>query len=176
MSAYRDFDQINDAHMDAYVNITYPYTPLISQLLYEQKPFQSLLRVLDHNDSDVVGNAIGSIDNILYGIVMESNRVCVHPYYTDLALLGGIEEIYSLFKRNTSEFSKSTSAITIGVAFRNREITDYSMKVEIVGHLKQIINHRREDMRREVKFALSCLAQNYANRIEIEKGGFKIPD
>ncbi|KAA6388030.1 MAG: hypothetical protein EZS28_016444 [Streblomastix strix] len=83
MFAYRDFDQINDSHMDAYVHITYPYTPLISQLLYEQKPFQPLLRVLDHNDSDVFEYVIGSIDNILYGIVMESNKVCVHPYYTD---------------------------------------------------------------------------------------------
>ncbi|KAA6367674.1 MAG: hypothetical protein EZS28_036800 [Streblomastix strix] len=167
MFAYRDFDQINDSHVDAYIDITYPYTPLISQLLYEQKPFQSLLRVLDHNDSDVVDCAIGSIVNILYGIVMESNRVYVHPYYNDLAQIGGIGKIYSLFKRNVSEFSKSTSAITIGVAFRNREIADYSMKVEIINHLKQIINHRSEDMRREVKFAL---------RIEIEKGGFKIPD
>ncbi|KAA6388341.1 MAG: hypothetical protein EZS28_016133 [Streblomastix strix] len=176
MFAYRDFDQINDSHMNAYIDITYPYTPLISQLLYEQKPFQSLLRVLDHNDSHIVDTAIGSIVNILYGIVMESNRVCVHPYYTDLAQIGGIEKIYSLFKRNISEFSKSTSAITIGVAFRNREIADYSMKVEIINHLKQTVNHQNEDMRKEAKFALRCLVQNYVNRTEIEKGGFKIPD
>lgn len=76
---------ITRPYIDVFCHITYPYSPLISKLLFELNPFPSLIRVLNHDDFIVVANAIASIENIFIGESIDSEFTSPHPYYENLS-------------------------------------------------------------------------------------------
>lgn len=61
-----DLNAITKQFIDAFCVLTFPYSSMINQLIFEMKPFASLLRLLNHDNIDVINNTIASIDNILY--------------------------------------------------------------------------------------------------------------
>ncbi|KAA6379905.1 MAG: hypothetical protein EZS28_024569 [Streblomastix strix] len=174
--ASRDLDGITKPYTRGFFVFTYPYSFPVSQLLIEKQPFPSLLRLLVHQNEDIVSNIIASIDNILYAGAIGTELTSLHPYFTNLASADGIEKIYTLFKRSTHKFNKKVSAICLGIAFRAQEIKDSHMRKDIIAHLKSIIHDPDEETRNEVRLALKCLSQNQVNKVEIEKDGFTNPE
>ncbi|KAA6331446.1 MAG: hypothetical protein EZS28_053386 [Streblomastix strix] len=98
-----------------------------------------------------------------------------HPYFESINTLGGVEKVFSLFRRNASKHSKDQAAICIGQIFRAKEIVDADMRREIIAHLKLLINDPVDWVKINQKQALRFLAQNAVNRAEIESDGFVIP-
>ncbi|KAA6395796.1 MAG: hypothetical protein EZS28_008676 [Streblomastix strix] len=172
----RDLDEITRPYINAFISFTHPSNFIICQLLVEKQPFPSLLRLLEHKDENIVSDAVGSIDNVVYYTSLESELTSQHPFFAHLASVGGIEKIFSLFKQTTDEFCKICSAICLGIVHRAQEIKDSSLRKEVIAHLKSIINDIRDDIKKLVKYAIRCLVQNYVNKTEIESEGFTIPD
>ncbi|KAA6359210.1 MAG: hypothetical protein EZS28_045263 [Streblomastix strix] len=159
----RNLNQITYPYIGALASFTYPSSFQMIQLLYQLKPFPSLLRLLDRTDENIVYYSMNAIDNIIYYGAIGTDSTSIHPYYEDLNQLGGIEKIFSLFRRTQDEFTKIVSATCLGIVFRAREMTDPEMKVEIISHLKSIINHENEDIKKLAQLALKCLAIKFAN-------------
>ncbi|KAA6381355.1 MAG: hypothetical protein EZS28_023117 [Streblomastix strix] len=161
----RDMDEITYPHFLAFFQFTWPYSAEMSKILVDKKSFDFLLRLLDHKNLNIINESLNAMVNIIYGGTLGLDESQVHPYYEDLTQAGGIEKIYSLFKRNLSRHSQNSAAICLGIAFKSRIITDENMKLEIITHLKSI-SYRSDD---EVNLALRCLAQNLDNHVEIVK-------
>ncbi|KAA6381417.1 MAG: hypothetical protein EZS28_023058 [Streblomastix strix] len=168
-------DKIMEVHSKAFLYLTVPSGNQITLLLFEKKPFAGLLRLLDHTDRYVVGNAIASIHNIIIR-GFDTTRISEpHPHYPAMAELGGIEKTFELFNRNLGTYSRDTSAICIGSLFRAREISNKKMRQKVIKHLKQLANGPEGYEKNAAKQTLKSLAQNAVNRTEIEKDGFVIP-
>ncbi|KAA6400768.1 MAG: hypothetical protein EZS28_003708 [Streblomastix strix] len=172
----RDPDDITELYTRGFFVFTYPYSFPMSQLLIEKQPFPSLLLLLTHKDENIIVNILASIDNILYAGAIGSESTSQHPFFTDLASAGGIEKIYSVFKRTSNEYIKKISAICIGIVLKAQEIKDFTMRKEIISHIKSTINDPDEETRNEARLALRCLSQNQVNKAEIECDGFTIPE
>ncbi|KAA6314544.1 MAG: hypothetical protein EZS28_055567, partial [Streblomastix strix] len=64
----------------------------------------------------------------------------------------------------------------LGNLFRAQEIPDKQLRTEIIAHLKALLKDPDDWEKNAAKKALKGLSQNDANRTEIEKDGFVIPD
>ncbi|KAA6384710.1 MAG: hypothetical protein EZS28_019764 [Streblomastix strix] len=92
-----------------------------------------------------------------------------------MSTYGGIEKLYSLFKRtDINKEIKDRAAICIGRLFRAKELP-HSMRTEIISYLKTLINDSENFIKTNSRIILRNLAQNSVNKTDIEKGGFKIP-
>ncbi|KAA6362434.1 MAG: hypothetical protein EZS28_042039 [Streblomastix strix] len=169
--AKRDLDDITYPFTNAFFVFTYPSNLALCQLLVEKQPFPSLLRLLDHKVEDIINDVISSIDNIFYYAAIGTEITKQHPFYTNLALAGGIEKIYSLFQQSSDKFYKKISAICLGIVFRAQEINDSSMRKEVITYLKSMYEDSREDIRKLVRFSLQCVI---AQKQEIESDHFVI--
>ncbi|KAA6383217.1 MAG: hypothetical protein EZS28_021256 [Streblomastix strix] len=167
----RNLDEILYFHFLAFFQFTWPYNAEMSRILVDKKSFDFLLRLLDHKNTKVVNESINAMVNIMYGGTIGLDENQVHPYYNELISVGGIEKIYSLFKRNLKT-SKDTASKCLGIAFKAQKIEDKTMRKKIITHLKSIFDRNDE----EVEHALRCLSQNSDNRVEIEKNGFNLSD
>ncbi|KAA6388522.1 MAG: hypothetical protein EZS28_015950 [Streblomastix strix] len=160
----------------AFYQLTNPASDEIKLLLFQKNPFPGLLRLFDHTDIDVLGDAISAINNILLAGVNITPMNQPHPHFESINTLGGVEKIFSLFRRNVSKHSKNSAAICIGQLFRAKEIVDADMLREIIAHLKMLTNDPDDWVKTNSKFALIDLARNEVNRADIESGGFVIPE
>ncbi|KAA6391400.1 MAG: hypothetical protein EZS28_013074 [Streblomastix strix] len=168
-------DKIMKVHSKAFLYLTYPSNIQIKLLLFEKKPFASLLRLLDHTNRYVVDDAIASIINIILGGTNITEISEPHPHYTAMDELGGFDKIFELFNRNLSKYTRDSSAICIGRFFRAQEIPDLVMRQEIIQHLKTLANGQEGIEKNVAKYTLKGLSQNAVNRVEIEKDGFVVP-
>ncbi|KAA6329625.1 MAG: hypothetical protein EZS28_053586, partial [Streblomastix strix] len=112
----------------------------INLLIFQKNPFPGLLRLFDHRDILVAANANATINNILIACVHTTPMNQPHPYFESINTLGGVEKIFSLFRRNASKHSKDQAAICISLLFRAKEIADVDMRREIIAHLKLLTN------------------------------------
>ncbi|KAA6367366.1 MAG: hypothetical protein EZS28_037108 [Streblomastix strix] len=158
----RDMDEITYPHFLAFFQFTWPYSAEMSRILVDKKSFDFLLRFLDHKNLNILNASINALVNIMYGGTLGLDESQVHPYYEDLTQTGGIEKIYSLFKRNVSRQSQNSAAICLGIAFKAQKIDDENMKKQIKTHLKSLPD--QSDV--EVVLALKCLNQNSDNHVE----------
>ncbi|KAA6394251.1 MAG: hypothetical protein EZS28_010226 [Streblomastix strix] len=166
-------------------SITIPYVDVIRQLtagsdevrllLYSKKPYPYLLRLLNHQDNQVLLYTINSIFNILLTGSNTTSSSSLHPHFDRMSTYGGIEKLYSLFKRtDINKEIKDTTAICIGELFNKAQIP-HSMRTEIISYLKTLINDSDKWTKNSSRITLKNLAQNSVNKSEIEKGGFEIP-
>ncbi|KAA6382394.1 MAG: hypothetical protein EZS28_022080 [Streblomastix strix] len=174
--ASRDLDYISKPYVVGFFIFTHPYSIPFSQLLIGKSPFPSLLRLLDHKDEQVVCEILASIDNIIYAGAIGTELTSQHPYYTGLASAGGIEKIYSVFKKTTDQYNIVPSAICLGIVLRAQEIKDSTMRKEIIEQLKSTVDDPDEETRNESRLSLKCLSQNQVNKTDIESNGFIIPE
>ncbi|KAA6367060.1 MAG: hypothetical protein EZS28_037413, partial [Streblomastix strix] len=154
-----DLEKITQIFVKTFFVFTYPYNKHVNKALFELRPFQSLLRILNHSDKQIVNFGILSIDNILYGGAVGSDPDSVHPYFDEFKQVGGITKISAMFKKETDKFNKNEASICLGIVYRARDIGN-TLK-EVIDHLKSIANHSDKVIQ---------------NLIEIKKNDFQIPD
>ncbi|KAA6390335.1 MAG: hypothetical protein EZS28_014139 [Streblomastix strix] len=108
------------------------------QLCIALKPYNSLIRLLDHSDKQVVNNSFSTIYMILYQAANQTPIKTCHPHFQALSDCQGIEKLFDLF------INKRTSVLIgfcIGIVFRGRMIQDPAMRTELINFIKsQIIN------------------------------------
>ncbi|KAA6370464.1 MAG: hypothetical protein EZS28_034009, partial [Streblomastix strix] len=173
----RSLDLITQPFSKLFFVLTHPSSDEIKLLIFSKHPYPSLIRLLNHENTDVVGNAIASIFNILVAGSSSTPQNSTHPHFDTISDCDEINLIFRMFKRNdVKNNSKHIAAECFGHLFRAREITNSEMKKEIIAYLKQNITKQdKKEMQNAIK-ALKRLALNGANRTEIEKDGFAIPD
>ncbi|KAA6360661.1 MAG: hypothetical protein EZS28_043812 [Streblomastix strix] len=160
----------------AFYLLTTPASNEINLLLFQKNPFPGLLRLLDHTNINVLGYAIAAINNILDAGACTTPMNQPHPHFESINTLGGVEKVFSLFRRNANKYSKDSAAICIGFLFKAKEIVDADMRREIIAHLKMLTNDPDYQINNRAKLALRYLAQNAVNRAEIKSNGFVIPE
>ncbi|KAA6374608.1 MAG: hypothetical protein EZS28_029865 [Streblomastix strix] len=169
-------EDIKFEHVKAFFKLTLTNNNEIQQLLFTLNPFKGLLNLLNHSNSGIQSNGIDSIFNIQIGGSNTTLLTEVHPYFDAIASIGGTEKIYEFMNRkNTNKGCKDTAAIIIGYFHRARKIENIEIRINVIKHLKSIVNDKDNWTKNESRKALRYLAQNSDNKTEIEKDGFMIP-
>ncbi|KAA6395534.1 MAG: putative AGC family protein kinase [Streblomastix strix] len=163
-----ELNSISRKYSEAFFHFTITSNQ-IRLLIYEKQPFQGLLRLLEHPESLIVGDAIVSIYNILMFATNTTSIEQQHPHFTSIQQYDGIRKIFELFNKNKSKHSKDTASICIGYLFRSQEIADSSMRVQIIKHLIFLLSDDDKWTKETSSYALNYLAQNTVNRSEIVK-------
>ncbi|KAA6388855.1 MAG: putative G2-specific protein kinase nimA, partial [Streblomastix strix] len=169
-------EQITQSHIQAFFVFIYNSSNEICLLIAEMKPYPALIRLLDHQSLVIFSKSSNAIRNILIGV---SNLTPVnqpHPHFQAVASCGGIDKLYSLFKKNLSPGSKDNAAKCIGQLFKANEITNIEMRKDIIAYLKTTLSSSESWIKNDAIWILRLLAENSVNRSEIEKDGFKIPE
>ncbi|KAA6365466.1 MAG: hypothetical protein EZS28_039007, partial [Streblomastix strix] len=148
-------DKITISHIWALYIFTYS-SDEITLLLVSRNPFQSLLHLFDHPNMFVVNRAVVSIYNIL---ISGSNTIVSsepHPQFTVIQALDGIQNLYALFLKNVSQFSKNVSAESIAQLYKAMELPN-EMKKEIINHLKSIFTRSEDDEKKDDEIRLRII-------------------
>ncbi|KAA6399609.1 MAG: putative nek protein kinase [Streblomastix strix] len=169
-------ESITRTHSMAFCVLTHTRNNDIWLQLGQFKPFPALSRLLTHSDVNVIHDAISSLSNIMTGATKTTSDVIAHPYYQDLMSCNGIQNIYMVFSKNYDKFSTDLSAFCISQAYRAKEISDPTMKREIIKYLKVQVNDQDKFTKNQSIMALNRLAYVAGNRQEIERDGFRIPE
>ncbi|KAA6397357.1 MAG: putative protein serine/threonine kinase [Streblomastix strix] len=172
----KPLESIEPTHAWAFFVFTYPTSNEIRILLTEKKPYPSLFRLLDHTNFIVLRRAITSIYNILNAEFNTSPDSQPHPHFQTIVSYGGIDKLYSLFKKNEYEKITDFCALNIGQLFKAKEITNIEMRKDVIAYFKAAFTGCDETKKEDAKWILGVLAENSVNRAEIEKDGFKIPE
>ncbi|KAA6370763.1 MAG: hypothetical protein EZS28_033711 [Streblomastix strix] len=173
----RDLKTITHAFSQAFIILTYPLSNEIRQSLYEKHPYPALIKLLNHPNNKIADDTITSIYNIMILGTDSTSISEKHPHFAEIQSCDGIRKLFDLFKRNDiTKRIKDRGALCIGNLFRSQEIADKQMKTDIIAHLKALLKDPNDWNKKSAKNALIYLAQNAANRTEIEKDGFIIPE
>ncbi|KAA6396750.1 MAG: hypothetical protein EZS28_007722 [Streblomastix strix] len=172
----QELSTISNTISTAFLSMTIPASDEIIHLIFANNPYPGLLRLLDHTNSEIVFDAIASINNILTDGFNSKTQTLPHPHFELMNEIKGIEKIYALFRRNISQNTICSAALCIGFLFRAKEIEDADMRREIVAHLKLLINDEELYIKTNSKAALRGLALNEVNRTEIESDYFVKPE
>ncbi|KAA6367046.1 MAG: hypothetical protein EZS28_037428, partial [Streblomastix strix] len=169
-------ESITLSHIWAFFVFTHPSSSEIELLLAEKNPYPALIRLLDHQVISVVSKTTNAILNILLGRSVTTPVNQPHPYFQTITSCGGIEKLYSLFKKNLSPGTKYSSALSIANLFKAKEIPNVEIRKDLIEYLKSTYKDPNSSSQLIAKFSLKRLAENSVNRTEIEKDGFKIPE
>ncbi|KAA6389835.1 MAG: putative NEK/NEK2 protein kinase, partial [Streblomastix strix] len=135
-------------------------TDEIGLLIYSKNPYPGLIRLLEHENIDIVDDTIGLILLILWDGAKQTQVIEPHPHYETIQACDGVNKIYSLFQRNVSKYSRDRSALCIGYLFKAQQITGSIMRNDIFNHLKNLLNDSNDWIKQRAKSALKYLAQN----------------
>ncbi|KAA6364344.1 MAG: hypothetical protein EZS28_040129, partial [Streblomastix strix] len=117
----RELSTITQPYSAAYRFIAKPSSVEVRQLLYSKKPYPGLIRLLEHQDSEIVDHAVVTIYNILVsGISTNDTKPSTH--FDDIQACDGIDKIFDLFKNNISKYSKDLASICIGRIFKATQL------------------------------------------------------
>ncbi|KAA6403714.1 MAG: putative NEK/NEK2 protein kinase [Streblomastix strix] len=162
-----DLNLITRTYSQAFFNIANNSNNEIIHLINNKKPYPGLIRLHEHTDKEIACDAIVSILLILQAGADSTSKSDPHPHYESVQQCDGIKKIFAQFKKNENKYSRDRSALCIGFLFKAREITDQTMRKEIIGHLKILLSGSDAWVKKRAKDALQNLAQNDANRSEI---------
>ncbi|KAA6384088.1 MAG: putative aurora-B kinase Ark1 [Streblomastix strix] len=163
-----ELNSISRKYSDAFFYLTYT-SDQIKLLIYQRQPYQGLLRLLEHTESLIVGDAIGYILNIINSGADTTSIKQQHPHFTSIQQYDGIRKIFELFNKNKRQSFKDKASICIGHLFRSQEIADSLMRVEIIKHLIFLLSSSDQWTQEQSKLALNYLSRNTVNRSEILK-------
>lgn len=92
----------------------------INLLIYEKKPFPSLLWLLDHTDISIAYDGIFSIFNIVIGGDIITPNNTIHPYYNTMNACGWIEIIMKLYRNNVDKYTTDIAANLCWASIQNK--------------------------------------------------------
>ncbi|KAA6394745.1 MAG: hypothetical protein EZS28_009728 [Streblomastix strix] len=172
----RQLDCINHYCSQAFYVFTIKNSSEIDRMIVGMKPFPGLIRLLSHTNTQVLSNAISSINNIVLSGTLTTMPNIPHPHYDSIAAVDGKNQLFNFFKRNNiSKLSKNQASMVIWRIFRQREMTNIEQLQYLVAYLKNSLYEDDDWIKQTSKEGLQNLAQNAKNRSEITKGGFIIP-
>ncbi|KAA6378845.1 MAG: hypothetical protein EZS28_025628 [Streblomastix strix] len=173
----RDLNTITHAFSQAFFILTTKSSNEFKQSLYEKHPYPALIKLLNHSNNEIVDDSITSIYNILIVGINTTSISEKHPHFAEIQSCDGIRKLFDLFKRNDiTKRNKNITSRCLGNLFRAQEIPNKEMKTEIIAHLKALLNDPDDWEKITAKKTLKGLSQNAANRTEVEKDGFIIPE
>ncbi|KAA6377956.1 MAG: putative CAMK family protein kinase, partial [Streblomastix strix] len=167
----RRLETITPEYINAFLWLTLTNNE-IRQLIYLKNPYPALIRLFEHPNEYVVGNAIASIFNIQLCGFNTTSATEQHPHYEAIAANQGIEKIFNLFQHNVSKYNKDCAAICLGHLFKCREITNELMRREIINHLITLLTDVDSWTKKAAKVALNQLSRNKNNLTEILRTNF----
>ncbi|KAA6373134.1 MAG: hypothetical protein EZS28_031339, partial [Streblomastix strix] len=167
----RDLTSISLPFIEAFFCISFPGDKVdFRPIIYKRKnPYPGLFRLLDHKNSDVVLHEITTIVSILNGGIGSTNDEEQNPHFQSVEECGGIQKLFTLFKKTSDKVIKDKIAVSFGRLFKARPIQDKEMQQSIISHLKSITSDADEWTRSNSALAINHLAQNEDNNTEIMK-------
>ncbi|KAA6397341.1 MAG: hypothetical protein EZS28_007130 [Streblomastix strix] len=149
----------------ALLALTVPGNDELKQRIVELKPFPAILRLMDHEDSDIIGIAVVILFNLILIKSTESTYI-QHPYFGVLQACGGIEKIIATFRENQEQIIKDTASFCIGHLYRAKEIPNDEIRRDIIRHLK-LVNFNHKNTFYLAQACLDNLMLNEVNRADI---------
>ncbi|KAA6379386.1 MAG: hypothetical protein EZS28_025088 [Streblomastix strix] len=163
----RDLNSITREFSQIFFNVTSNSNNEVKLLIYYKNPYPGLIRLLEHPDNLIVGDAIASILFIIQAGSITTPDNDPHPHYEQILACDGLNQIFTLFQKNLSKYSRDRASICLGFLFKSRKITDTVMKLDIINHLKILLNDSDDLVKERAQKAIKYLAQNESNRSEI---------
>ncbi|KAA6400921.1 MAG: putative serine/threonine-protein kinase Nek3 [Streblomastix strix] len=115
----RDLQQITFTYTKAFSQIVDSVSIENKLLIFNQKLFPGLIRLLTHTYDPTVNNAISSIFLILQTGSNTTPFKDPHPHYNSILACDGINQIFALFQKNGSKYNQDRSALCIGYLFKS---------------------------------------------------------
>ncbi|KAA6399215.1 MAG: putative protein kinase [Streblomastix strix] len=166
----RNLELITQPFSKLFHLLTLPSSDEIKILLFNQQPYLPIIRLLDHNDCEIVEHAIYSISNILHVGSNTESLSSQHPHFNVIFQSNGINKIFKLLNRDDlKQQTQNVAAECLGFLFQAREVTDDVMKSTIVSQLISTLYNPDNNQKNNAKYALIRLAQNNQNLAEITK-------
>ncbi|KAA6374695.1 MAG: hypothetical protein EZS28_029779, partial [Streblomastix strix] len=170
----RDLSLITNHYINLFREITFSNNEINLQI-YDKQPFPGLIRLLAHENNEVVDLALSAIMIILETGSKTSPQLQQHPYYEAINACRGHEKLFTLFKRtDINEEIRENAATCICFIFRAREITNVTIRREIISYIKAKASDENMIDRHLFMGILKLLALNDVNRPEIERDCFTI--
>ncbi|KAA6378574.1 MAG: hypothetical protein EZS28_025900, partial [Streblomastix strix] len=167
----RDLSIITPPYIEAFLCVSFPYPwELRNQIYIKKNPYPGLFRLFDHQENEVVLLAIRSFGSILLCGLLNIQDSEPNIHFESIELLNRINKLFSLFKETKDKQTKDASSICIGRLFHAKEISDINIQKEVITHLKSIISDTDKCVKVSSIDAISYLALNQENYIEIMKG------
>ncbi|KAA6388008.1 MAG: hypothetical protein EZS28_016465 [Streblomastix strix] len=165
----RDLNHITLPFIEAFLNISNSQdTENIQSLIYTKKnPYPGFIRLLQHQDEEVVLSSFKSIENMLEGCINKIEGSQIHPHYQQFVDCNGIQKLFSFFQQTSNKKLKDAVSICIGKLFIEQEIPNKDIRAEIMPYLKSILTDEDEWTCIHSRRTLSFLAMNRNNRFEI---------
>ncbi|KAA6391675.1 MAG: hypothetical protein EZS28_012796 [Streblomastix strix] len=167
-----DQESITLPHVHSFYVLTTPISEEVLQLLYSAKPYPALVKLLNHNDCQIVDYIVASIYSILTNTQGSLNSQeltqTVHPHFVDMQACGGVQKLFSLFQRNLNKYSRDHSAICVGALYGNKEITDRNIRREIISYLKLLQSDYHDQLKYIANSTLIDLGKNEEFQINNE--------
>ncbi|KAA6396689.1 MAG: hypothetical protein EZS28_007783 [Streblomastix strix] len=170
----REMGAISNVVTTAMLSITQLEKDEAQKLIFQKGAYKILIQLLDHEDLNIAFDAIRIIFIVLEASSINTKDSELHPHFDQIQECDGAQKIFELYQMDENKKSRDYAAICIGLLFKAREIADPEMKLEIISYLKSLLDQYW--MFDDVIKALKYLAQNEANKVEILKEDFQIPE
>ncbi|KAA6389039.1 MAG: hypothetical protein EZS28_015434 [Streblomastix strix] len=156
-------EMISLSHIYAFFIFTNSFSDEIGEMLYNRNPYISLIHLFDHQDFFIINRSAISMWNLLNNGVRIRPLTASHQQYQNMIACGGIKKLFILFKKYANKDIKISTSLCIGHLFRAKEITDQSMKREIISYLKMLKNERYQMAKNSAKYRLILLVHQKLN-------------
>ncbi|KAA6397324.1 MAG: hypothetical protein EZS28_007153 [Streblomastix strix] len=151
-------DSIASEHVHALLNMIVYSNDLLMKQIYEMNALPILLKFVNHTELSILQDSTYSLIQMLLIGARSDNVNKLHQYFTSLQENGSIAQLIEMFKTSQNEFVKETSAVCLGILFKDQKIPNASLREKIVKTLKKIAVDDSIPMRSEAaEYALENL-------------------
>ncbi|KAA6396361.1 MAG: hypothetical protein EZS28_008107 [Streblomastix strix] len=133
-------ERISLSHIYAFFIFINSSSDEIGEMLYNRIPYLSLIHLFEHQDFFIINRAAISMFNLLNNGSRTGPSTAPHPHYQNMIAFGGIQKLFTLFKKYANKDIKISTSLNIEHLSRGKEITDQSMRREIRSYIKMFMN------------------------------------
>ncbi|KAA6366692.1 MAG: hypothetical protein EZS28_037781 [Streblomastix strix] len=96
-------ERISMSHIYAFFIFTNSSSDEIGEMLYNRNPYISLIHLFDHQDFFIINRAAISIFNLANNGARTRPSTAPHPHYQNMIACGGIQKLFTLFKKYANQ-------------------------------------------------------------------------
>ncbi|KAA6367769.1 MAG: hypothetical protein EZS28_036703, partial [Streblomastix strix] len=117
-------ERISMSHIYAFFIFINSSSDEIGEILYNRNPYISLIHLFDHQDFFIINRAAISLFNLLNNGARTRPSIAPHPHYQNMIAFGGIQKLFTLFKKYANKDIKISTSLCFGHLLRAKLIHD----------------------------------------------------